>query len=381
MVKQTQASDPVSQAMLAIEDALNLSTEAETPQAAEPVAAVSAPPPAPEPAPAPALKIPTPAPKPAEPLLPPPRPAARDSRPALPGEPPPANDDRASVRPIMQALKTRKPSRAPIVAATLLSLAWFGACAAYAWQKYAALPWRDALLTPEAGMIAIGAIGPILVVFAFAAFARRLYELRLSAASIAQVAMRLAEPESTANENFVTLSQAIRRELETLGQGVEKAYNRANELDAMVRAEVTAIERASGESERRIRSLIAELSDQREQIVSNGEQLRAALGGAHDRISSELRAAGEVVTESLNVTGERIAASLGSASEKIVVSMDEHGASTVARLAGQGDAIHSRFASLGDDIAERMGAAARSSSEKLMNEFAGVETRLRDTGR
>ena len=315
MAKQNPASDPVSQAMLAIEDALNLGseTEATSPNSPETVSAPAAaaqpsPPPAPEPiaaTPPLSLKAPAPAPRAAEPLLsrqtpaaPPARPASRDGRAALPGEPPPANDDRASVRPIMQALKTRKPSRAPIIAASVLSLAWFVACALYAWQKYAGQPWREALLTPEAGMIALGAIGPILVVFAFAAFARRLYELRLSAASIAQVAMRLAEPETSANENFITLSQAIRRELETLGAGVEKAYNRANELDSMVRAEVTAIERASGESERRIRSLIAELSDQREQIVSHGEQLRAALGGAHEQISSELKAAGEVVTES-----------------------------------------------------------------------------------
>ena len=382
MAKQNPASDPVSQAMLAIEDALNLSSEGETaaPAAVASAAAAAAPPEAA------ALKAP--ATKPAEPVLPrasaPPPPqarAAREARTPLPGEPPPANDDRASVRPIVQALQVRQPSRASYVAATVLSLLWFGACCAYAYSKFAGEPWRDSLLSPGAALLALGAIGPILVVYAFAAFARRLYELRLSAASIAQVAMRLAEPESTASENFVTLSQAIRRELETLGVGVEKAYSRANELDGLVRSEVTAIERASGESERRIRSLIAELSDQREQILSNGEQLRTALGGAHERITSDLKTAGETIAQTLNATGDRVTASLGAASDRIVGSLDERGAATVDLLARQGDEIHMRFAAVGDDVVERMSGATRASADNLLLQFADVEAQLRDTGR
>ena len=117
-----------------------------------------------------------------------------------------------------------------------------------------------------------GALAPIFIFFGFAALARGLQELRLSAQSIARVAMRLAEPESMANEGFTTLSQAIRREIATLGEGVEKAYQRASELETLLRAEVAALDRSSSESERRIRSLIAELSDQREAIVTNGER-------------------------------------------------------------------------------------------------------------
>lgn len=145
MAKQNPASDPVSQAMLAIEDALNLGVD---PEAVEPEAQKSEPaPPPPAAEPAPNLKAPAPSPKPAEPLLPLSAPAKpqretakpqRETKTTLPGEPSPANDDRASVRPIVQALQAPQPSRAPFVAATLLSLLWLVACGYFAFTKYAA---------------------------------------------------------------------------------------------------------------------------------------------------------------------------------------------------------------------------------------------------
>ena len=101
----------------------------------------------------------------------------------------------------------------------------------------------------------------------------------MSAASIAQVAMRLAEPEADANEHFVTLSQAIRRELGTLGRGCRKGLFARHELDRCC-ARSFAIDRASGESERRIRSLIAELADQRE---ADRDQWRTAARRARRR--------------------------------------------------------------------------------------------------
>ena len=64
---------------------------------------------------------------------------------------------------------------------------------------------------------------------------RRLAELRQSAASIAHVAVRLAEPESMATDQISSLAQAIRREVASLGEGVERAFARAAELETLVR--------------------------------------------------------------------------------------------------------------------------------------------------
>ena len=66
--------------------------------------------------------------------------------------------------------------------------------------------------------------------------------------------MRLAEPEALATEQVVTLSQAIRREVASMGDGIERALARASELETLVRSEVrrsnAPIPRTSGGSAR-----------------------------------------------------------------------------------------------------------------------------------
>ena len=84
-------------------------------------------------------------------------------------------------------------------------------------------------------LLALAALGPMFFFFGFAALARRLHELRLSARSITQVALRLAEPETVAGENVAILSQAIRREIASMGDGIERALARAAELETLVR--------------------------------------------------------------------------------------------------------------------------------------------------
>ncbi len=290
-----------------------------------------------------------------------PRPA--ETKAPLATETPPANDDRAAVRPIVQALQIRRPSRAPFVIATILSLAWLGLCGLYGYSRFSdivsgATPLREALLRPETALFLLSALAPMFLLYAFAALSRRLQELRLSASSIAQVAMRLAEPEAMASEHFVTLSEAIRREVATMGDGVERAYSRASELDALVRAEVASIERSSGENERRIRSLIAEMADQREAIVANGAQVRAAIGDVHTNVAGDLKTIGDQLTERLSQTGERVAASLGASSEHIAITMDQTGSTTVQKIAEQSDQMHGRLAEIGFSVAERLSSAA-----------------------
>ncbi len=82
----------------------------------------------------------------------------------------------------------------------------------------------------------------------------RSQEMRLIAQSMAEVAMRLAEPETVARESIVTVGQAIRREVAAMGDGVERALARAAELETLVANEVSALEHAYNDNEVRIRA-------------------------------------------------------------------------------------------------------------------------------
>jgi signal transduction histidine kinase len=314
MAKQNSAPDPVSVAMSAIESALNLTDDDEA---------------APQPQLAPAKpSTATPVLKPSAtagetaPLLRPGPPALAatsetETKPTVPTAPP-ANDDRETVGAVLQAMNARPASRMPFVLALLGSLAWAAACAVYGyialWPTASARPLTETLMRPETPLLALAALGPILVMFGFAALARRLRELRQSARAISQVAVRLAEPETMAGEHMATLSQAIRRELAFMGDGVERALARTAELETRVRSEVSTLERSYSDNERKIRSLIAEMADQREAIVASGARVRDAIANAHGGVSEDLLSAGATLSERLNEAGQRLAASLGASS-------------------------------------------------------------------
>ena len=89
--------------------------------------------------------------------------------------------------------------------------------------------------------IAIGIIVPVLLFFAFAILMARAHDMRNAARSMAEVALRLAEPETVASERIMTVGQAVRREVSALNEGIERTIARATELETLVHSEVNAL--------------------------------------------------------------------------------------------------------------------------------------------
>ena len=357
MAQKQPAKDAVSAAMSAIENALNLSGDGHEAAAApsDSGSGRSAPPP-----------------PPVEPPVSRRLPPADDVKSPLVAEPP-ANDDRAAIGPILQALAVGRPTLAPVIAATVGSLLWLALCGAYVAIHF---PWsggaevvRQYLTRPETVLLALAALGPMILFFGFAALARRLHELRLSARSITQVALRLAEPETVASENVASLAQAIRREIGTMGDGIERALARAAELETLVRSEVTTLERAYSDNERRIRSLIAEMADQREAILASGGRVRAVIDDAHRGVANDLEAIAIRLGERVSGVGGDVAATIGASAEGVAQAMDRAGASTVERINV-----------IATDVTARLAAASGRSAEDIIGRVADIDQRIRNAG-
>ncbi|MGA9320606.1 MAG: methyl-accepting chemotaxis protein, partial [Xanthobacteraceae bacterium] len=115
----------------------------------------------------------------------------------------PANDDQQSIGQVLQALQKR-PARTSYFIAAILSAVWIVGCLALA---VAYLGDVNAALGPNHSPLAIliglgtAALLPIIFFFGVAHMAWRAQELRLVAQSMAQVAVRLAEPESVARDS------------------------------------------------------------------------------------------------------------------------------------------------------------------------------------
>src|SRR5262249_3712015 len=146
----------------------------------------------------------------------------------------PANDDRESIGSILRALQ-QTPSRTSYVLASVFAAVWivagFGLGFLY-------IPEMQRALGPT-GLTA-PVLAAVVLFYVLAHMAMRSQEMRLIAQSMAEVAMRLAEPETVARDSIVTVGQAIRREVAAMGDGIERALARAAELETLVANEVSA---------------------------------------------------------------------------------------------------------------------------------------------
>src|SRR5690606_14771797 len=178
-----------------------------------------------------------------------------------------ANDDRASTSRLLYGLQNRSSST-PTWLAIVLSALWVTAGVTVAVLRYGPEMANFGQFAGTIEFIAILAIIvlPVLGFFAVATLIRRAQDLRNAASSITQAAIRLAEPEVTAADKVASVGQAVRREVNALGDGLERALTRAGELEVMIHNEVTALERTYSDNESRMRALIAELASQRESV-------------------------------------------------------------------------------------------------------------------
>ena len=296
-----------------------------------------------------------------------------------------ANDDRHSIGQILQAVQ-RRPSRMSYGVATLFAVAWIIGGIGLAWVY---LPELEVLVTQSGAaapaLIGFGAlfVAPVIFFYALAHMVWRSQELRMIAQSMAEVAVRLAEPETVARDSIVSVGQAIRREVTAMGDGVERALARAAELESLVHNEVSALERAYNDNEVRIRGLLHDLASQRDTMVNQAEQVRNAITSVHLDLSHDITAVSDLVAERVGETAERITRSLADKGEHITLALGHAGDSMISALTDRGSNLLERLEQTSDETtraitsaSERMTASLNFKTDHIQEEFAGLAAGL-----
>ena len=305
-------------------------------------------------------------------------------------KPVPANDDRIGA-PVQVTRRKIKASRMPYALAAIGSIIWSGGIffllnSIFATSELSGIGALSSTL--NGGSLALAIMGlsfPVLFFFVVALMLVRSNEMKYVAHTINDVATKLSQPEQFSTDAVLSISQAVRREVSAIGDGVERALARASELETLVRSEISTLERAYSDNEIRIRSLIDELVTQRESIIMNAERAGAAISGTHqnlandlenaaDRVVNAMISAGDKVTNALESRGETITVSLGHAGEKIISDMAERGIELVERLATRSNAIKSDIASVGDTIT----ASLEEKSKEIKETFEASGNNLVD---
>src|SRR5579863_26948 len=299
----------------------------------------------------------------------------------------PANDDRESIGQILRTLQ-RRPARTSYLLASVFAAVWVVAGFVLGWAYLADI--REALgpsglTAPVLGVLGAIYLSPVVFFYVLAHMAWRSQELRLIAQSMAEVAMRLAEPETVARESIVTVGQAIRREVAAMGDGVERALARAAELEAMVRNEVAALERTYSDNEVRIRGLLQDLSNQRDTLVGQAEQVRSAINNVHIDLTQDLSTISDLVGQQVNEAAQRITHSLAEKGEHITVALGEVGDNMIEQLSVRGNDLLTRLESASDETSRAITTASDQLTSSLNfktdhvgEDFAEIVTGLED---
>ncbi len=294
-----------------------------------------------------------------------------------------ANDDRIGIGQILQALRHRS-SRGPYIAAGVAGFIWAVVCIAAVYSIDTQAVFGAAKLG-FAAMLAIGGaiIVPVVFFFVLAHMFNRAQDMRVVAESMAEVAMRLAQPETVARESIVTVGQAIRREVAAMGDGVERALARAAELEALVHNEVSALERAYNDNEVRIRDLLTELTNQRETLVNQAEQVRNAIASVHLDLAHDITSVGDLVADKVNEVAQRVTRSLTEKGEHITLALGHAGDSMIDALSERGSTLLDRLETTSDQAtnaissaSERLSASLNFKTEHVHDEFADLAARL-----
>src|SRR5205823_12287398 len=226
------------------------------------------------------------------------------------------------------------------------------------------LPEIQASLAPtglSAPVVAVlGAIylAPVVFFYVLAHMATRSQEMRLIAQSMAEVAMRLAEPETVARESIVTVGQAIRREVAAMGDGIERALARAAELETLVANEVSALEHAYNDNEVRIRALLQDLGSQRDTLVGQAGQIRDAINSVHLDLSHDIAQISELVAEQVDEASRRITHSLSEKAEHITRALGNAGDTMIQTLGERGGDLLGRLEKTSRDTSQAISAAS-----------------------
>ena len=182
----------------------------------------------------------------------------------------PANENEPGTAAMIAGLR-RKPSSAPYGIALFITLLWVFS---WFWSNSGALFGQPDAFSPARMPQTISAVIdlvlPIMLTWAAAYFLYRAQQLRDVSEVLVHSAMRLIRPQDAAVEGLSSIAQSVRADVDILVGGVEHAVQRATELESIVHKEISAIERAFGGNEERIRTLVAGLENQRAALQQAG---------------------------------------------------------------------------------------------------------------
>lgn len=214
----------------------------------------------------------------------------------------PANENDPATAMMLARLR-RAPSYTVFVGVFFLSLIWV-----FTWSYV----YSDLLIATQAAakrspaeqlQALIMLVVPIASMLAIAYFQWRAQQLKQVSEVLMHQAMRLIRPQDIASDGLTSIAQAVRQEIDLLVGGVEHAFQRATALEEIVHKEISAVERAFGSNEERIRGLVSGLEGQRMALQQTSALVNQDAQPMLSRLESNTQNLNQVIDLALSTFG------------------------------------------------------------------------------
>jgi hypothetical protein len=264
-----------------------------------------------------------------------------------------ANDDAPSIGGLLYALN-QKPSRRPFEVAGFASGAWAILGVLLGWAMLApelqrAPTFLEMLTRPTAITLAATICIPIALFWFLALLSWRAQELKLMSGALSEVAIRLVEPDKTAEKQITSVGKAVSRQIASMESGLERMLARSGEIEVLMHKEVSAIDRAYAQNEHRMRGLLDNLAGERDALLNTS-----------DRVNASLRDLGTEIPGLIDRLGEQQA--------KLARYIEQAGQNLVT--------METSLSSSADNIANMVGARAHELSTVLTDQTKALDATL-----
>lgn len=145
-----------------------------------------------------------------------------------------------------------------------------------------------ALLQPEGASFLILAVIPIALFFICAELLRQARRAHVYAEGLTSALDSLARPDERLQEQVMSLSLSIRREVASISDGVERAIGRASELEGQIRSEILRLEKAYRDGELRVSSVLTQLRHERSALTGHADSAVEAISKVRNALSEHV---------------------------------------------------------------------------------------------
>ena len=172
-----------------------------------------------------------------------------------------------------------------------------------------------------------------------------------------------ADPMQKVKENILD-------DVEIIDNSIQKSYERAWELEAIVRNEVQNLETAYSENEERIRKLVNMLSNERQAIIEHADRVKNSLRITRSEISEELSSVTDNITLNIETIAERLSNSLNEKTQHMLDNLQAINGSLSGDLISEIEKNSSTYLIQLNDIFSKIKSEINDKSNDSINAFS-----------